>query len=377
MHIQNNARLSADAKAKWIAALPETSAGPAGINLCEALQDSSRSVSVHYLEVFAKDGAPLALGLAHTIHDLDLASYVGGITQRIFTSIGTLGWRPLRMDVAFLEIPFCNLPGVFLTPEGERREAEVVSALIGFVRNQIPCDIFCVKTYDHQPSVETLASLGMLNTSFPANTILKLPFSTFAEYMNSLPREWRANIRANRNRFAASNGRVRRDTEFEAVARTTTELFHSTTAFHDAKGHMGRPLDIDETFLKCLGRNASPDDRFLITCEVNGETAVTALVLRSGRHMIAVKAGLNYDLTKSSRAYFNFYYALIEYAIQHRIESIQLCAEAYEVKRRMGGTTAPVAYYFDINNRWIAPIAKLAAKQFSGQKGSAVGEVHA
>src|SRR5688572_24104276 len=106
MHIQNTTRLSADAKATWIEALPDTSAGAAGLDLCEALQDSSRSVSVCYLEAFSEDRQPLALGLVHTIHDLDLASYVGGVTQQMFTAIGALGWRPLRMDVTFLEIPF-------------------------------------------------------------------------------------------------------------------------------------------------------------------------------------------------------------------------------------------------------------------------------
>ena len=377
MQIHSSPRLSADAKATWIEALPETSSGSAGIDLCEALQDSSSSVSVCYLEAFSEDRQPLALGLVHTVHDLDLASYVGGATQQMFAAIGTLGWRPLRMDVTFLEIPFCNLPGVLLTPEGERREAEVVREMIRFARAELRCDIFCVKTYDHKPSEDTLAGLGMLHTSFPANTSLTLPFSTFDQYVNSLPTEWRANIRANRNRFAASNGRAVRVTDLESAARTTAALFHSTTSFHDAKGHMGRPLDMNESFLTCLSRNARPDNRFLVTCEVNGQLAVTALVLRSGTQLIAVKAGLNYDIAKSSRAYFNFYYAMIEFAIEHRLEFIQLCAEAYDVKRRMGGTTAPVSYYFEINNRWIAPIVTLAAKHFSGQTGSSVGEAHA
>jgi hypothetical protein len=377
MHIHNSTRLSPEAKAMWVEALPDASAGASGIDLCEALQDSSNSVSVRYLEAFSDDRQPLALGLVHTIHDLDLASYVGGVTQRIFTAIGTLGWRPLRMDVTFLEIPFCNLPGLLLTPEGERREAEVVSEMIRFARAELPCDIFCVKTYDRKPSEDTLASLGMLHASFPANTSLKLPFATFDEYLKSLPQEWRYNIRANQKRFAASNGRAMRVTDLESAAQTTADLFHSTTSFHDAKGHMGRPLDMNENFLTCLSRNATPDNRFLVTCDVDGRLATTALVLRSGRHLIAVKAGIDYDRARPSRAYFNFYYAMIEFAIEHRIESIQLCAEAYDVKRRMGGTTAPVSYYVDLNNRWLGPIVKLVMKHFAGQKGSAAHEAAA
>jgi predicted N-acyltransferase len=372
MRINSNARLSADAKAKWIAALPQTSAGAAGIDLCEALQDSVRSVSVCYLEVFSEDGSPLALALAHTIHDLDLGSYVGGVTQRIFTAIGSLGWRPLKMDVGFLEIPFCNLPGIFLTAEGERRESEVVGELIRLTRTNLPSDIFCVKTYDHKPSEQALAALGMMSTSFPANTCLQLPFSTFDDYLKSLSQEHRGLLRANKRKFAALNGRVTRVDDLEATLRITADLFHITEAFHHAKGDMGRPLEMSAEFLRCLNRNAAPGNRFLLVAHVNGEPAAVMLVLRSGTQLLAVKAGLNYELAKPSRAYFNLYYAMIEWAIENGIEFIQMSAEAYDLKRRIGGTTAPVAYYFDINNRWIAPVAKLASKHFSEQRGADV-----
>jgi hypothetical protein len=377
MKIHSSPRLSPEAKARWIDALPKTSAGSAGIDLCEALQDSSSPVSVCYLEAVSDDGQPLALGLVHTIHGLDIGSYLGGVAQRVFTSIGTLGWRPLSMDVTFIEIPFCNLPGLCFTSEGERREAEVVREMIGFARATLPCDIFCVKSYDGSPSEQSFAGLGMMNTSFPANTALALPFSTFDEYLHCLPADWRSIVRRNRKRFAASKGKVIHVTDLVSAAPGTAELFHSTTAFHVAKGDMGRPLDIDRKFLECLGRNAKPANRFLLTCEVDGQPAITSLMLRSGKQLIAVKAGLNYDLARSSKAYFNSYYAMIEFAIEQRLEFIQLCAEAYEVKRYLGGTTAPVSYYFEINNRWIAPIVKLAAKHFSGQKGAGAAAAEA
>lgn len=370
MHIQSNARLSADAKAKWIAALPETSAGPAGINLCEALQDSATAVSVRYLEAFAEHGAPLALALVHTIHKMDLASYVGGVTQRIFTGVGALGWRPLRMDVTFVEVPFCNLPGMFFTVEGERREKEVVSAMIRFTRANLPSDIFCVKTYDHKPSEPTLAGLGMMSTAFPANTCLQLPFSTFDEYLKSLTQEHRGLLRANQRKFAAMNGRVTRLDDLEAAMSVTTDLFRVTESFHHAKGDLGRPLEMNADFLMCLDRNATPDSRFLLVAEVNGEPAAVMLVLRSGKQLMAVKAGLNYELAKPSRAYFNLYYAMIQWAIENRIEFIQMSAEAYDLKRRLGGTTAPVSYFFDVNNRWMGPVARLVSNHLSEQRGA-------
>jgi predicted N-acyltransferase len=302
---------------------------------------------------------------------------VGGVTQQMFAAIGTLGWRPLRMDVAFVEIPFCNLPGLLLTPEGERREVEVVSEMIRFARAELRCDIFCVKTYGRKPSEQTLAGLGMMHTSFPANTCLQLPFSTFDEYMNSLTQEHRRIVRVNQRRFAAVNGRVRRVTNLTSEMRTTMDLFHSTDAFHGAQGDLERPLEMDADFLRSLERNAELDRRFFLLAEVDGQTVAAALMLRSGKQLIFVKAGLDYEIARTSRAYFNLYYAMTEWAIENRLEFIQLSAEAYEVKRRIGGTTAPVSYYFDINNRWIAPAVKLAAKHFSGQKGSTIGEAHA
>jgi predicted N-acyltransferase len=365
MNIRRSSRLSAEAKAQWIAWLPDNSAATAAIDLCDALQDSSKSVSVLYLEVFSSDQQPLGLAVTHTIHRLDLAPFVGGITEKIFAAVGKLGMHPLAMDVAFLEIPYCNLPGVFLTSEGERVESDVVRELIRFARAELRCDIFCVKTDDHRPSEKALVSLGMLHTSFLENTRLKLPFSTFEEYLRSLPLQWRTNIRTKRNRFADVNGRVIWVTDIESAAQTAADLFHSTTDFHRSKGDMGRPLDMDANFLRCLAKVSHPDNRFLLLCEANGQIVVAGLVLRSGKLLFTVKAGLNYDAAKPTKAYFNFYYSAIEFAIQNRLECIEFAAEAYDVKRRMGGTTSPVSYYMDINNKWIAPIVKLLMKHFS------------
>ena len=374
MHIRTSSRLAPDARSRWIERLPPASAASAAIDLCEALQDSSADVSVTYVEVLADDDAPLALGLIHTIHGLDLASYIGGVTQRIFSAVGMLRLHPLKMDVAFLETPFCNLPGLFVTPAGERAEAAVVSEVVRWARANLRCDIFCVKTCDRRPGEDALAALGMLHAPFLANTGLALPFATFDEYLASLSWEWRRHVRVNQRRFAAANGRVTRVTDLAAAARITADLFRSTTSFHEAQGHMGRPLDMDEHFLRCLDRNAPPERRCLFMCEVDGQVVVATLAVHSGKQLIFVKAGLDYARVKPSAAYFNAYYAMIEFAIANGIEFVQLCAEAYDVKRRMGGTTAPVSYYVDINNRWISPIVTLIAKHFSGQKGSAVPE---
>lgn len=374
MRVHNSPRLSAEAKATWTAILPETASA---IDLCEALQDSSSDVSVCCLEAFSDDGQPLALGLVHTILELDIASFVGGAVQAAFAAIGRLGWRPLRMAVTFLEVPFCNLPGLLLTPEGKRREAEVVREMIGFARANLPCDIFCVKTYAGEPADPSFDGLGMMHTTFLANTCLSLPYSTFDDYLKSQTQEHRRILRVNQRKFAAVGGRVTRVTDLESALPIAMPLFLTTDSFHDEKGDLGRPLEMDELFLKCLNRNASEERRFLLFSEVGGQVIAAALMLQSGKRLMFVKAGINYEAAKPTRAYFNLYYAMIEWAIQHRLEFLQMGAEAYEVKRRIGGTTAAVAYYFDINNRWMAPIVKLAAKSFAGQKGSTIAEADA
>lgn len=379
MKIRINTRLTPQQKAQWKSLIAEEPTGDIAIDLFESLKAAAFSnLEFYYLEVLSEQdgprdsGAPslLALAVIHVIDRMDLAPYIGGIVQKIFLGIGKLGFHPLSMKVAFLELPFCNSPGLFLTSEGQPYESEIVKEVVHFVRKEIRCDLFNVKMETGSVAQKALQELGMLHSPFLANMRLNTSFSSFENYFRSLPKAWRQNLRANQRKFEAFGGEIEVTTNLTPHIPTLTKLFELTDSHHVSQGHLGRPLKINEALLEALSRESINQNLVLFIAKLKNQVVGAVLAFRSGKDLIATKCGLIYSLAKPSAAYFNIYYAFIQYAIANELKSIELGAEAYDIKRRMGAASYSISYSFDLNFKWIMPLIKFLVRRVSKQKGA-------
>jgi hypothetical protein len=360
---------SQDEAKAWSMALRDRPFGEIVIDWCTALQETTdeRKLEIRYIEVLSEQGEKLALGVLHILRNLDLSEFMGPGVQRVFSWISKTGFKPLQMDIAFLELPLLNASGLLLTQEGMPRAHEIALKVAELIRSGFKYDIFNIKSVDGLPEEGAFRalqqSLQMMKTEFLSNMVLPLNYPSFDEYYQRRSPNARFRIRKDRKTFAAAGGVVREDEDFASNSSQINRLFQMTCKRHVEQGDLPYPIQVGESFISALNRIPEKRRRVFLA-ECGGELVGFALTVRSGNTLIFSKCGLDYSRAEPIRAYFNLYYAMIDYAIREGIEWIELGAEAYDTKKKMGASPAATRYYFELNNRWISPLIKLLVKRF-------------
>lgn len=369
MHINCKSSLDISERAQWKALFIGNSFSEIALDWCASLQESKPpGFEIYYLEVYEGE-TPLAMGVLHILRKIDLAKYIGGTVLKASKALGVIGLRPLQKDVAYLEIPLENLSGILFTASGVSLSEAVSQALVQYIRSNFTFDIFCLKSVTGSPGQESFANLNLPNTEFIANMHLPLKFETFKDYVNSLSANGRSTLRRNRKVFMQRGGIVIRTKDLRSYISEVLRLYTETCKWHAARGDLEVPIQIDEKFFLSLC-NEFPDGIELFLSKVDGEVVGFALTLCTTNELHFIMCGVNYAKSEESRAYFNLYYSMIEFAMEKGYKGIHMGAEAYEVKRRVGAQPLPTSYYFTVEIKILKPLVKLLTKNFSNQKGA-------
>lgn len=364
-------RLAPNEAQEWSQVLVNRSFGEIAIDWCTALQETSdeSKLQIRYIEVRSETGEKLGLGVLHILRKLDLSEFMGPAVHWIFSGIAKLGLRPLQMDIAFLELPLLNASGLLLTEQGLPRADEIARKVVECIRSGFKYDIFNIKAVEGSPEEAGFQALQMMKTEFLSNMVLPLKFASFEEYYQRRSANARYRTRKDRKVFASAGGMIREETDFSANSALVNRLFQITCKRHVEQGDLPYPIQVGEKFIAALNR-IPEGKRRLFLAECGGEVIGFALTVRSGNSLIFSKCGLDYEKAEPVRAYFNLYYAMIEYAIREGIHEIELGAEAYDAKKKMGAAPVATRYYFELSNVWISPVIKLLVKHFSSQDGA-------
>jgi predicted N-acyltransferase len=197
-------------------------------------------------------------------------------------------------------------------------------------------------------------------------------FADFPAYVASLRPRLRTQVRAYARSFAAAGGKIEvcespSEADLDAFAR----LYASTCDRHARLGEIEVPIPLDRAFFERIFRMPEGRRRAFVA-RLGGEAIAFALTVDSGRSLYFTHCGLDYGRAAPTRAYFNLYYAMIEYAIARGYEEVELGAQAYEVKRKLGGVAHATRYHFEVARPVLGAVARLVAGNFSSQEGSAV-----
>ena len=327
---------------------------------------------VAYLEVW--DGeTPLALAVFHSLTRFDLAPYMGGVVSRFLTWIGgTFGIRPLLTDLAFVEVPMSNVPGLQFAKGAEHRGREIGQAVLEYLRATEKYQMLLFKVQPEDAGDDQLASLGLLTTPFLPNMRLSLaPYRSFDDYYKMRSSKRRSEIRDFKETFREAGGTIEMVEDFGPHLDRIIELLHQTTEDHRRRNKFPPTIpDKREFFEYCLNQIPVPKRRAFLA-RIGSEIVAYSFCFESGQELMLSHCGLDSPKTLPTRTYFNLYYAMIEHAISRGYKNFDMGAEAYTFKRKMGGREVATTYHFEVKSPFLGFIAKLASRFFASKDGVA------
>jgi hypothetical protein len=194
------------------------------------------------------------------------------------------------------------------------------------------------------------AALGWRRvTSLPIVT-LRLPFASMDEYMGSLQKKTAGYLR--RKLRGAGQFRIEHRTSIEGIEADVYRLFRGTIAHSGVDYGEFETLNPEyfPTVLAALG------ERALFTLIWHGDALMSfAFSIVSGDTIAAKQVGMKYPEASEHNLYFLNWMVLVEYAIAHRIASIEMGATTYATKLLFGGHLERRWLFF----RFVSPLSRL------------------
>ena len=349
-------------RAPWTAddALPEWARSIPGPDLALAwtamITRETPGMEMHAWRLGPSD-APEALACVHVLRGLDLAGYIGGAAQKIAAGLGRIGWHPLRMDIAFVELPLLHLPGFSADPalDAERRLA-LFEAMMGACRG-LGADLVVARVLPGTP--ETHGS-GLPLVPFMANHII--PLDPERPWRPSLVRRWRKKLGQLERRMIRGDGSVRIHRDELPDAERMFDLYRATVQRHEEG--LQHPIQITKTILRALAELPRAQ-RFVVGVYVRDELAVFCLCLITGGGMLLRTTGVDRPLSRPVHGYTNSYPPPIELAERLGCDHVDLGPTTEDGKRRLGAHPISTSYLVDVRSRMLRPVVGMVARRFA------------
>ena len=274
-------------------------------------------------------------------------------------------WTPLaqflklfaQFDVGFLEIPILNQPGLLTIKEiDELERGNIIHALRKHIKALLNLDVLCIKVDNSIKLSEHFED--MLPLSFYPNALLTYPYKSFDEYLQHLNSKKRRKCKIDQNTLEKQGGSIEISDDISSVSSQIYTLYKNTTREATKRpNHIEMPITIDEVFFSSLAMFKHLTPR-LILIKVDNVIIADALLMKSGNTLFLKAIGLDYDLSYRTKAYFNLFYATLDYASQQNCDKIDLGITSYHFKKWLGCELHPATYMCDVYNPVISFLGK-------------------
>ncbi len=318
----------------------------------------------HEIVVFKirKAGSFIGLGILSIIRHLDPAKYIWKPIASLFDLIVTF-------DVGFIEIPVSNIPGL-LTVKGIDAEerGRILHALYEYIRASNAVNVLLLKV-DHSIAYSPGSPLAQMpSLNFYPNTLLDFPYDSFEKFSKTAwTRKKFRKCRAERRALASYGGRVEICHDIPGVVDEVYDLYKKTAVMVKKKPHYAEmPLTLTRTFYENLAH--FPGLNPAVALVKVGEVIIAySLLLRGGKTLFFKAVGLDYELSYKTKAYFNLYYATLDYAAQQHCDNIDFGVTSYHFKQWLGCELYPATYLSSSTNPLISlftrPLASLVKRK--------------
>ena len=197
-----------------------------------------------------------------------------------------------------------------------------------------------VTTTEPTPELRaSLAAKGFIQISAPPNTMPSTPFGTFEEYVGSLPRKVRWDVKDKIRRFEEANGRIEQRIQLDTDAKAVYELFQRTCQAHEGQD-IAWPVQPNLSLFEQIEKLG--DSQRILLAYIGDKLIGFLMLVQSGATLFFKFCGLDYELSRESMAYFNLFYHGIRYGIERGCRQISLGPTSYFNKERLGAELRPV-----------------------------------
>ena len=309
------------------------------------IQNSSETeIDLIFLKIL-KQGKVVGIVTFMRLKKLDTYSYLWPPLSKLIHNSTLFKQFFPQLAIGFLEIPIANYSGLLTATDMSKLERQaILEQVTDYLHKQVSMHALCIKE-------ESNAINGMEDRfselSFLPNTALKIEHDTFAAYLKSLPSKKRRKLLSDRKVLFKTGGAVEISHNPSEISSELYALYQKTT---DRKkkddDYIQTPLAINKAFFSQLSayKNLKPLALFI---RIDDEIIAYCLLMQSGNTLFFKSVGLDYDKSYATRAYFNLFYAAIEYAIEHSCKKIDFGMTSYCFKKRMGCTLHPSSYYVE------------------------------
>jgi len=277
-------------------------------------------------------------------------------------------WKPIarflqffmQFDVGFLEIPLLNRPGL-LTIKGidEYERGNIIYALRQYIEDSLNLNVLFTNVDNSIKSSTKLNCFeGTLPLSFYPNTPLNYPYKNFDEYVKNLPSRKRRKYKADKKALEKLGGTIEIHTDIANIVPQIYALYKNTAREVKKKqNYVEMPITINESFFSNLlfFKHLNP---CFVVITVDDVIIADALLVKNGNTLFLKAIGLDYDLSYKTKAYFNLFYATLDYACQQNCDKVDLGTTSYQFKQWLGCKLTPSTYACDIYNPFVHFLGK-------------------
>ncbi|MCX5742065.1 MAG: GNAT family N-acetyltransferase [Proteobacteria bacterium] len=288
------------------------------------------------------------------MHGVDLASYMGSGAERVARTLGKLGLHPLRMDIAFCELPLLHVPGLLVAPDASDAERRLLQeALIAQVRAELDVDLLVVRVLTGTPEAD---AHGLPRVPFFENHVVATPSDHAAWLASVTCRDLRRSLR----RGAEANAVVRYYDDALPPADVLVGLLdHTRARYVDEVAH---PIATDARLFDAIAAlHASL--RTICTVELDGDPIAFSLILNAGPAALIRTTGTDLARGRRVHAYFLLQHAWIELAGRWRCAEADLGPTTPKLKARLGALPRATAYLVDFRRWWLRPARWLVERR--------------
>lgn len=293
--------------------------------------------------VVEQDGRPYGLATYYRLEALDLATYAQDWLGRSMEWCRRVGIASFRTSMGFLAVPFSNGPGL-LTPGSvdDAARAALYAEAVETLWDRFRVPAMVVRSEPSEAVRRRLRRLGFYRLSLGLpDAVLKLDYPDFESYYEQLDKKKRYKLRKDRETFAKAGGVTRIAADPAPYVDRVWKLYVTTLEKQRQQREATPPVKTTrELFVKCL---VDKPHRFrLLTAEIGGSLVGFFLLVSAGDRLFVRHAGLDYERSYDTGAYFNLWYAAIEYAIEQGCSALHMGTTTYFVKIQLGAKLKPV-----------------------------------
>lgn len=205
-----------------------------------------------------------------------------------------------------------------------------------------------------EPEIERLTEQRFNKLPYYPGARLNLSFSSFDEYLQSLPPRWRRNIRSMQRKFTDAGCHFE---SIESASEHRERLYALYLNVALRNGKHGSPYLLHSGFVQDIEKLLPGQYEFRLA--KRGSKIIGFVLLLSKANQIEARfMGQDYEHARETALYFNLFYESIRFAIERGATCLHMGITGREVKRRLGCDFEYPSFYIGGSPRWIGKMIK-------------------